>query len=127
MFVPEQSMIMAGLLTFSIFRRPSRSVSGTVAGGAFKFTEITAAGTVQDLHLVPYYPFPGNGNRNHNQHKYRYNTWNGNGILINSSLSYADSLSDPIYEHLHGDSSYLNQPEINNFGYFKLLNLTTNE
>jgi hypothetical protein len=31
--------------------------------------EITAAGTVQDFHLVPYYPVSSKGNRNHNQTK----------------------------------------------------------
>ena len=55
---------MAGLLTFS---SPGAFPScdaypvnihrqWTVAWYARKKTEITAAGTVQDLHLVPYYP-----------------------------------------------------------------------
>ena len=55
---------MAGLLTFSFpgafpSSDPETINSNrnkTVAWYARKKTEITAAGTVQDLHLVPYYP-----------------------------------------------------------------------
>jgi hypothetical protein len=51
---------MAGLLTFFIsWRLPVFSKYcriQTVAKYAGKNTKITAAGTVQDFHLVPYYP-----------------------------------------------------------------------
>jgi hypothetical protein len=44
---------------FLLSRLPSHScIIGTVAGYAWKKTEITAAGTVQVSHLVPYYPAP---------------------------------------------------------------------
>jgi hypothetical protein len=54
MFSPEQ-IIMAGLLTFSFCTAFPFSVK-TVAEVVQKRTEITAAGTVQDFHLIPYYP-----------------------------------------------------------------------
>jgi len=42
---------------FLHFWRPSHPDGiGTVARVAMKIEEITAAGTVQDFHLVPYYP-----------------------------------------------------------------------
>jgi|GEM_PF-5234246 hypothetical protein len=71
---------MAGLLTFSIIRLPSRPLSSigaiasrrTVAGMPDNIREITAAGTVQDSHLVPYYPNDCCV-RNHNPYKYRKN------------------------------------------------------
>jgi len=53
LFKPEQN-IMAGLLTFSICT--AFPLLKTVAAVVQKTAEITAAGTVQDLHLIPYYP-----------------------------------------------------------------------
>lgn len=42
---------MAGLLTYSILKKPSRY---TVVVRIFKNTELTAASTVEDLHLLPF-------------------------------------------------------------------------
>jgi hypothetical protein len=58
MFIPEHLLVLAGLLAYSFFGRLPILVRDKriVAKNALEITEITAAGTVQDFHLVPYYP-----------------------------------------------------------------------
>jgi hypothetical protein len=67
---------MAGLLTFSfpVCLPISRfDTDSQWRGLPETIPEITAAGTVQDLHLIPYYPESGFGFRNHNSDKYKKN------------------------------------------------------
>jgi len=48
-------VIVAGLLTCSIFKQPSHSTIGTMALVTLKtFTRTYSSGSVQDLHLIPF-------------------------------------------------------------------------
>ena len=54
------SQAQAGLLTFSVpGRLPTSEKTGSGQNAREHMMEITAAGTVQDSHLVPFYPGAG--------------------------------------------------------------------
>lgn len=57
---------MAGLLTYSLFECLPISYKPTVTSRIKKYiNELTAAGTVQDLHLIPFSPYYSANNEHH--------------------------------------------------------------
>jgi hypothetical protein len=71
MFRPEQLIIMAGLLAYSLAGRlpiPLNRNSGRVF---LQVTENTAAGTARDSNPVPYYLTFRQEVQNHNGNKYK--------------------------------------------------------
>jgi hypothetical protein len=61
---------MAGLLTYFLPERLPIAGWRTVAEYVPGYRKITAAGTVQDSHLIPYYPLIWLNKQNHNLNKY---------------------------------------------------------